>query len=824
MALRQGGPTALRRNSSFRDSVLDTTKPAMKRQPSNPSLKKQGSFKRQDSENFDIPHDVKNEMASILRKASSKSLLQRQEEDRLAQEEAQRQRLASLDVTEEPVINENRSLTRHESLKNIQDSLREKQVLRKMSSKNLFSGMGGGGQGYGGLARKASNQSMPTPTGPPLPEDEEYAFQMHQEAAKTGMQEEFEGYGFTERRKSIDPNRPRFIQRRSSVVEPSEVISGGMMRRQSSQLQMAAASQNQEFANQPRLARNVSYHTMDVHHEGAESNKVEVKRIDSKGNLLQHQGSFDSVLDEEENQMANWRVQQVEHGAYEGAQFYDEGPPESPNNDYAPTRLAPPGEEEAPAPNANASSRKRTPGVLRKLFRDRARQVVTVKRISDNLHNLLHSRQLRQEREKRRLHEVGTTFAWGRGIEGQLGVGQLKNSDAPIMVPELYQIPVNDVVCGGVHSAALTEDGVVYVWGRNGFGQLGIGSREHQTEPRELEYFLSKHIVQIALGDEHSAAVSEDGQLFTWGRGMNHRLGHGKENDELAPRMVEALKPYFIIQVACGEEHTICLSEGGDIFTWGRGDEGQLGLGHYQTTPTPTMLERHIFRVSKVAAGGYHSAALTYTGDLYTWGWGFYGQLGKIDENELDRCAPKLCLMKERKSIAEVACGGYHTAAISDTGQLYLWGMDANQSTLHEYPMMVHELHDKKCTRVRCGEKQAAVITEDGEVFYMTFKWDERKQLLGEWRKAPSIENIISVSCGWKHMLLLVGGDTPQQAPHMPRYSKKASNRDIFDAGDDVIYVSSSDSDEETVEGAVRGVNRAIDPSLRSIETREVYD
>ena len=108
--------------------------------------------------------------------------------------------------------------------------------------------------------------------------------------------------------------------------------------------------------------------------------------------------------------------------------------------------------------------------------------------------------------------------------------------------------------------------------------------------------------------------------LFTWGRGEDGQLGLGDSSDQDEPEYVDSLRGVGIRHIACGSGHTVVLSTEGEVYTWGRGDDGRLGHGDngWKYVPRITRsLERQV--VTKVTCGSYHTAAVTGNGDLYTW-------------------------------------------------------------------------------------------------------------------------------------------------------------------------------------------------------------
>ncbi|PHJ15438.1 regulator of chromosome condensation repeat-containing protein, partial [Cystoisospora suis] len=135
----------------------------------------------------------------------------------------------------------------------------------------------------------------------------------------------------------------------------------------------------------------------------------------------------------------------------------------------------------------------------------------------------------------------------------------------PTPIHALENLNVTNLSCGAHHSACVTSDGVLYTWGGSAFGKLGLGPNKSRGRGSQL---LPKHVggplrkkavVCVSLGSQHSACTTADGELYTWGQGR--RLGHEVqgETDEYLPRKVEALAGLFVLQVACGEAHTACI-------------------------------------------------------------------------------------------------------------------------------------------------------------------------------------------------------------------------------------------------------------------------
>ncbi|CAM9461344.1 unnamed protein product [Ectocarpus sp. 12 AP-2014] len=178
----------------------------------------------------------------------------------------------------------------------------------------------------------------------------------------------------------------------------------------------------------------------------------------------------------------------------------------------------------------------------------------------------------------------GQVYAWGHNRVAQLGIGNSftvpRNMEgayflpSPQLVESLVGMNIVKVVAGWGHSAALTVDGQLYVCGRNYQGQLGLGSpqgfpQNERGHPFQADFCLIDRlqhlkIKQIACGGEHSVAVAENGEVWSFGAGQKGQLGHESTTREDFPRLVQALKRTRreIMHVACGNNCTLVLAGG----------------------------------------------------------------------------------------------------------------------------------------------------------------------------------------------------------------------------------------------------------------------
>ncbi|KFQ64748.1 E3 ISG15--protein ligase HERC5, partial [Phaethon lepturus] len=175
--------------------------------------------------------------------------------------------------------------------------------------------------------------------------------------------------------------------------------------------------------------------------------------------------------------------------------------------------------------------------------------------------------------------EGGKLFTWGQNTHGQLGVGsQTTLIPQPQLVQRLKGISLAQIAAGGAHGAAVSLSGAVYSWGKNDFGQLGLGDTEDRDCPSYIGALEHWKAVFISCGADHTAVLSKEGLVCTFGAGGAGQLGHNSTRNELTPRLVAELWGARVSQVACGRQHTLVYVPSLDkVYLFGCGEEGQLG-------------------------------------------------------------------------------------------------------------------------------------------------------------------------------------------------------------------------------------------------------
>jgi len=267
----------------------------------------------------------------------------------------------------------------------------------------------------------------------------------------------------------------------------------------------------------------------------------------------------------------------------------------------------------------------------------------------------------------------GSVWSWGVGGFGRLGHGDEQNQLLPNKVEAFADQRVVAVTAGEHHSLAITADGAVLSWGYGAYGQLGHGDGQEQLEPKKVEAFDGQRVLGVAVGGQHSLALTADGAAWSWGDGFFGKLGHGDEQEQLLPNKIEALAGQRVVAVSAGAWHSLALTADGAVWSWGDGRLGQLGHGDQQQQQLPKKIEAFAGqRVVAVSAGMAHSLVLTADGALWSWGGGGNGRLGHGDEQK--QLLPKKIEALAGQRVVALSAGGYHSLANTADGAVWSWG------------------------------------------------------------------------------------------------------------------------------------------------------
>jgi alpha-tubulin suppressor-like RCC1 family protein len=262
------------------------------------------------------------------------------------------------------------------------------------------------------------------------------------------------------------------------------------------------------------------------------------------------------------------------------------------------------------------------------------------------------------------LKEDGTVWAWGYNNYGQLGDGTTNNSLTPVQVNNLNKVVAIASGIGGC-SLAIREDGTVWAWGYNNYGQLGDGTTNNSLTPVQVNNL--NNVVAITGGRDHSLALKEDGTVWAWGRNFSGQLDDGITNDSLIP--VQVINLSNIVAITSGFGHSLALKEDGTVWAWGDNNYGELGDGTINSTFTPVQVS-NLNNVVAISGGAGHSLALKEDGTVWAWGFNLYGQLG----NGTTDSSLTPIQVSNLSNIVDIISGTEHSLALKEDGSIWAWG------------------------------------------------------------------------------------------------------------------------------------------------------
>ncbi|CAG5102534.1 Similar to Rcbtb1: RCC1 and BTB domain-containing protein 1 (Mus musculus) [Cotesia congregata] len=274
----------------------------------------------------------------------------------------------------------------------------------------------------------------------------------------------------------------------------------------------------------------------------------------------------------------------------------------------------------------------------------------------------------------------GKVYALGSNTSGCLGTGDTHSTLYPVKIEALTLKGVKTFAFGvGPHVLALTNKGEVYSWGHNGYCELGNGSSNQNPLPSKVaSNFEDKPIV------------------YGWGQNTCGQVGSGISTNQNTPRKINSgLAGKKIIQIACGQTSSVAVTNNGEVYAWGNNSVGQLGVGTYINQLSPQKVTGLTgIVIAKVVCGYSHTMALSDEGDVYVWGGNGYGQLGLGTKS--NACQPvKLTIgdMGRVSDIAAIHCN-HISAALAEGGKVYMWGQCRGQTVTTPTVTPLLHLHD----------------------------------------------------------------------------------------------------------------------------------
>uniref|UniRef100_UPI00398F6BD1 serine/threonine-protein kinase Nek8 isoform X1 n=1 Tax=Pristiophorus japonicus TaxID=55135 RepID=UPI00398F6BD1 len=324
---------------------------------------------------------------------------------------------------------------------------------------------------------------------------------------------------------------------------------------------------------------------------------------------------------------------------------------------------------------------------------------------------------------------LSIVYTWGSGITSPLRL--------PMLNTEVVQVSA-----GRTQKAGVTRSGRLIMWEAPpvGAGDATLPGSMEQVQPQFISRFLEGQsgvaIKHVSCGDLFTACLTDRGIIMSFGNGSNGCLGHGTFNDVTQPKIVEALLGYEIAQVSCGASHVLAATNDREVFSWGRGDNGRLGLETQESHSSPQQVNvpsEH--EAQKVLCGIDCSMILTTRNHILACGSNRFNKLGLDNitasehphpSNQVEEVhifTPVQSYPLNEGNIVHVDVGTAHSAAITETGECYTFGsnqhgqLGTNTRHNNRLPYLVSDLRGVKVTMVACGDAFTVAIGAEGEVY-----------------------------------------------------------------------------------------------------------
>ena len=263
----------------------------------------------------------------------------------------------------------------------------------------------------------------------------------------------------------------------------------------------------------------------------------------------------------------------------------------------------------------------------------------------------------------------GTLWLWGGNATGLLGDNTTTNRSSPVQTITGGTNWIDYSIGGGSHILAVKNDGTLWTWGFNNYGQLGDNTTTNKSSPVQVLGYTNNW-KQPSSGSFHSAAIKNDGTLWTWGDNTFGQLGDNSTNSQSSPVQTVTGGTNWK-QVSCGNNHTTAIKTDGTLWTWGINSNAVLGNNSTIPKSSPIQTIAYGTNWSQVSAGNTNTAAIKTDGTLWVWGDNYYGTIG--DNTTTNKSSPVQTITGGtnwlKVSTADSICG-----ALKTDGTLWLWG------------------------------------------------------------------------------------------------------------------------------------------------------
>lgn len=319
---------------------------------------------------------------------------------------------------------------------------------------------------------------------------------------------------------------------------------------------------------------------------------------------------------------------------------------------------------------------------------------------------------------------AGSSYCWGYNAQTQLGNNSTIASGSPIQTPGVNGVGnlsgLIGIVAASYNTCAFSQDGAMYCWGQNTYGQLGdqtySATRVYPVKVRDIN---TGNFTSVSVGYNNACGIARE-KVYCWGYGANGELGDGTLVGKPTPTLVSNLSG--VKQVSMGQNHGCAVLKTGEVYCWGYNNWGQLGDNSSIIRPEPTQVLGvggigYLTDIVSVSASNYGTCAVNSSGSAFCWGYNSYGEVG--DNTTTMRRTPVQVLSESGvgylSNIISISSGYWHNCALKNSGAVYCWGYNGygqlgeNTATNRSLPYLVSGM-SSGVTEISSGHSNTCAI------------------------------------------------------------------------------------------------------------------
>jgi alpha-tubulin suppressor-like RCC1 family protein len=410
-----------------------------------------------------------------------------------------------------------------------------------------------------------------------------------------------------------------------------------------------------------------------------------------------------------------------------------------------------------------------------------------------SLKNIATSLSPSQKKIDTSVHQV---YAFGTNAQGQLGISPNDQLTGDFSLS--FDENITEVAAGRNFSAVRTQDGNVYLWGGNDWGQLGFTTDLTREDTPTKNPYL-EHIKQISTSNNHVVALTEDGHVKTFGSNFSGQLGTGDNTDHTTPSVVNGIDN--VRSISAGYKFTIALKNDGTVWGWGAscdsstkkeaelwwkniiGNVMNVDGGYYDSnsdalvyydkneycinedivgilSKVPVHI-KGLERIIAISSGYGHILALDADGDVWSFGCNTFQQLGRVTKEKIDNTTPQK--IEGLKNVVSISAGYRHSLALTENNTVFAWGLNVHgqlgTATTDSSPSPV-AVSITDIAQIIAGYDYSLALKKDGTVWGWGMnreKWfiDADDEFVTRPTQMKNFENVREVAAGGGHILAL---------------------------------------------------------------------